>query len=133
MKKLLLIMMASLLVMTVVAGEVTNHFTITILDKSQDINLKADGVARYTVRYVSTVSQQKEMNGYVLDEPREGSGMPYRGPIDRTVYWPDDFANVGDTIGKTNINGRIYLYSAPKSVESSEAVLQKLKDRREKE
>ena len=125
--------MASLLVMTVVSSEVTNHFTITIIDKSQDINLKMDGMARYTIRYVSTVSQQKERNGYVLEEPRDGSGLPYKGPIDRSIYWPDDFANVGDSIVKTNIGGRVYLYSASKSVESTEAILRKLKNRREKE
>lgn len=125
--------MASLLVMAVSASETTNHFTITIIDKTQDMNLKIDGIARYTVRYVSTVSQQKEMNGYVMEEPREGSGMPYRGPIDRTVYWPDDFANVGDVITKTNIGGRVYLYAAPKQIEPTGSVLQRLKDRREKE
>ena len=112
----------------------TNHFAITIIEKTQDSGLKVDGMARYTIRYVSSVSSQKQSGAYTLEEPREGAGLNYRGPIDRTVYWPDDFAQVNDIICKTNIGGRIYLCALPPTpIEPTESVVNRLKNRRDVE
>ena len=111
MKKLLLIFLSSLLLMGIaVAGEITNSYTITVIEKTQDAGLKAEGVARYTIRYVSAASLRKSNGGYILEEPREGiTGLQYRGPIDRTLYLPDDFAQVNDIICYSNK----MLYASP--------------------
>jgi len=130
MKKLLLTLLSSVILsISIFAGEVAN---IVVIEKYQDSGLKTDGVARYTIRYISSSSLKKDGGGYILDEPREGStsGLQYRGPIDRTVYWPDDFANINDVICKTNVGGKVYLYASPKPVESNDDILEKLKKRR---
>jgi hypothetical protein len=114
MKKLLMLLMSvSLFIGIVNAGEITNSYNITVIEKTQDAGLKAEGVARYTIRYVSAASLRKSNGGYILEEPREGiTGLQYRGPIDRTLYLPDDFAQVSDIICYSNK----MLYALPLTV-----------------
>jgi hypothetical protein len=109
--KSIIALVIGLSVVTLGAGELT----LTVLEKTQDSVLREDGAARYTVRYVSTDSQRTNTSSWVMDEPREGSmgAIQYRGAVDRTVIFPEKFAQVGDMICQTNIGGTIYLYAIP--------------------
>jgi len=137
MKKLLLTILAEyfVFVAAVIAGEVTNHFYSVVTDKTQNIEMKEDGYATYTIRYVSSNSQRTDSQSYTFDEPKEGSisGLQYRGGRDRTYILPDDFASVGDIICKTNINGKVYLYATTKQAEPTASVLERLKKKREEQ
>ena len=115
----LLVSLASLVsVLSIKATDTTNHFSLMVISKTQNQELKQDGAARYTVSYVSSYSQRTDIQSYVFEEPREGSisGMQYRGSVDRTVILPEDFAQVGDIICKTNIGTNVYLYATKLAV-----------------
>jgi len=101
MKKLLtLLMSVSLFTGIVNAGELT----WTVIEKKQTPELKEDGAALYTISYYSSASQRKLPGSWLNEEPREGTpiGLQYRGPIDRTIPLPENFAQVNDVIRFSN-------------------------------
>lgn len=121
MKPTKILILIGMLIASVATHSHAGELTLIVTEKSQDSILKEDGSARYTVRYISTDSQRTNSHLWVIEEPRESStGIQYRGAVDRTVIFPDKFAQVGDIICQTNIGGKMYLHAVTPTVKRND-------------